>query len=211
MRAVDGNRTCGILAIRYGPVIRTSWADRTSARQVTLPTEDLAGLLIAPKAKAQQAARRAGASLLLAPDSIGQLTRGHLITPSGELLTLAQTTAWRRGSSGGRFFGLTTLVVGVQGTRVAERWRGCGGRRDVYGESSFARERGRQRCSQLLARRDGLTRRRRDGVVGVLGDGERGGVGQGVADVVVVAAGAQQVPMVGVSGGLAEDSSTQAT
>lgn len=58
-------------------------------------TEDLAGLLIAPKASpaAQQAARRAGVSLLLAPDSIGQLTRGHLITPSGDLLTLAQTTA----------------------------------------------------------------------------------------------------------------------
>ena len=60
-----------------------------------MPTEDLAGLLIAPKAslEAQQAARRACASLLLAPDIIGQLTRGHLITPSGELLTLAQTTA----------------------------------------------------------------------------------------------------------------------
>src|SRR5665647_1943263 len=36
-------------------------------------TEDLPGLLIAPKASpaAQQAARRAGVSLLLAPDSIG--------------------------------------------------------------------------------------------------------------------------------------------
>jgi hypothetical protein len=58
-------------------------------------TQHLPGLLIAPKASlaAQQAARRAGVSLLLAPDSIGQLTRGHLITPSGDLLTLAETTA----------------------------------------------------------------------------------------------------------------------
>lgn len=58
-------------------------------------TEDLPGLLIAPKASpaAQQAALRAGVSLLLAPHSIGQLTRGHLITPSGDLLTLAETTA----------------------------------------------------------------------------------------------------------------------
>jgi hypothetical protein len=58
-------------------------------------TEDLPGLLIAPKASpaAQQAARRAGVSLLLAPDSSGQLTRGHLITPCGDLLTLAETTA----------------------------------------------------------------------------------------------------------------------
>jgi len=55
----------------------------------------LPGLLIAPKASpaAQHAALRAGVSLLLAPDSIGQLTRGHLITPSGDLLTLAETTA----------------------------------------------------------------------------------------------------------------------
>ena len=55
----------------------------------------LPGLLIAPKASpaAQQAALRAGMSLLLAPDSIGQLTRGHLITPNGDLLTLAETTA----------------------------------------------------------------------------------------------------------------------
>lgn len=58
-------------------------------------TEHLPGLLIAPKASpaAQHAALRAGVSLLLAPDSIGQLTRGHLITPSGALLTLAETTA----------------------------------------------------------------------------------------------------------------------
>lgn len=58
-------------------------------------TEHLPGLFIAPKASpaAQQAARRAGVSLLLAPDdSIGQLTRGHLVTPSGDLLTLAETT-----------------------------------------------------------------------------------------------------------------------
>jgi len=55
----------------------------------------LPGLLIAPKASpaAQHAALRAGVSLLLAPDSIGQLTRGHLFTPSGDLLTLAETTA----------------------------------------------------------------------------------------------------------------------
>jgi hypothetical protein len=57
-------------------------------------TQRLPGQLIAPKASpaAQEAARRAGVSLLLAPDSIGQLTRGHLITPSGDLLTLAETT-----------------------------------------------------------------------------------------------------------------------
>ncbi|HEY5247566.1 MAG TPA: hypothetical protein VIJ15_03815 [Dermatophilaceae bacterium] len=56
-------------------------------------TQRLPGLLIAPKASpaAQEAARRAGVSLLLAPDSIGQLTRGHLITPSGHLLSLAET------------------------------------------------------------------------------------------------------------------------
>src|SRR5665647_919590 len=55
----------------------------------------LPGLLIAPKASpaAQHAALRAGVSLLLAPDSIGQLTRGHLITPTGGLLTLHETTA----------------------------------------------------------------------------------------------------------------------
>ena len=58
-------------------------------------TEDLPGLLIAPKASsaAQQAARRADISLLLAPGSVGQLSRGHLITPSGDLLTLTETTA----------------------------------------------------------------------------------------------------------------------
>jgi len=58
-------------------------------------TEHLPGLLIAPKASpaAQHAALRAGVSLLLAPDSVGQFTRGHLITPSGDLLTLAETTA----------------------------------------------------------------------------------------------------------------------
>lgn len=58
-------------------------------------TEHLPGLLIAPKASpaAQRVALRAGLSLLLAPDSIGQLTRGHLITPSGDLLTLRETTA----------------------------------------------------------------------------------------------------------------------
>jgi len=58
-------------------------------------TQHLPGLLIVPKASlaAQQAARRAGVSLLLAPDSIGQPARGHLITPSGDLLTLAETTA----------------------------------------------------------------------------------------------------------------------
>ena len=58
-------------------------------------TQHLPGLLIAPKASpaAQHAALRSGVSLLLAPDSIGQLTRGHLITPSGDLLTLAETTA----------------------------------------------------------------------------------------------------------------------
>jgi hypothetical protein len=57
-------------------------------------TEDLPGLLIAPRASpaAQHAAMRAGVSLLLAPDRTGQLTRGHLITPSGDLLTLAETT-----------------------------------------------------------------------------------------------------------------------
>jgi hypothetical protein len=58
-------------------------------------TQHLPGLLIAPKASpaAQHAALRAGLSLLLAPDSIGQLTRGHLVTPSGDLLNLAETTA----------------------------------------------------------------------------------------------------------------------
>jgi hypothetical protein len=58
-------------------------------------TAHLPGLLIAPKASpaAQHAALHAGLSLLLAPDSIGQLTRGHLITPSGDLLTLQETTA----------------------------------------------------------------------------------------------------------------------
>jgi hypothetical protein len=58
-------------------------------------TEHLPGLLIAPKASpaAQRVALRAGLSLLLAPDSSGQLTRGHLITPSGDLLTLHETTA----------------------------------------------------------------------------------------------------------------------
>jgi len=55
----------------------------------------LPGLLIAPKASpaAQHAALHAGMSLLLAPDSIGQLTRGHLITPTGGLLTLNETNA----------------------------------------------------------------------------------------------------------------------
>ena len=54
-------------------------------------------MLIAPKASpaAQHAALRAGVSLLLAPDSIGQFTRGHLITTSGDLLTLAETTSTR--------------------------------------------------------------------------------------------------------------------
>jgi len=55
----------------------------------------LPGLLIAPKASpaAQHAALRAGMSLLLAPDSIGQPTRGHLFTPTGDLLTLNDTPA----------------------------------------------------------------------------------------------------------------------
>ena len=55
----------------------------------------LPGLLIAPKASpaAQHAALRAGMSLLLAPDSIGQLTRGHLISPTAGPLTLHETTA----------------------------------------------------------------------------------------------------------------------
>ena len=58
-------------------------------------TEQLPGLIVAPKASpaAQHAARRTGLSLLLAPESVGQLTRGHLITPSGDLLTLNETTA----------------------------------------------------------------------------------------------------------------------
>lgn len=58
-------------------------------------TEHLPGLLIAPRASpaAQHAALRAGLSLLLAPDRVGQLTRGHLITPSGDLLTLHETAA----------------------------------------------------------------------------------------------------------------------
>jgi hypothetical protein len=62
----------------------------SDARAAQLP-----GLLIAPKASpaAQHAALGAGLSLLLAPDSIGQLTRGHLIAPSGDLLTLHATTA----------------------------------------------------------------------------------------------------------------------
>jgi hypothetical protein len=64
------------------------------------------GLLIAPKASlaAQRVTLRAGLSLLLAPDSIGQLTRGNPITPSGDLLTLHETTATpvRRGRRGRR-------------------------------------------------------------------------------------------------------------
>ena len=68
----------------------------SDARAAQLP-----GLLIAPKASpaAQHAALRAGLSLLLAPEGIGQLTRGHLITPTGDLITLQETspTPVRRG------------------------------------------------------------------------------------------------------------------
>ncbi len=62
-------------------------------------TAHLPGLIIAPTASpaAQHAALRAGLSLLLAPDGIGQPTRGHLITPTGDLLNLGETTAVRRG------------------------------------------------------------------------------------------------------------------
>jgi len=60
---------------------------------------------------------------------------------------------------------------------------------------------------------DGVSDGRGEGVVGVVGDGERGGsVDQGVADDVVVAAGAQQDPDGGgVPVGSRRLSSTQAT
>ena len=78
-------------------------------------TEHLPGLLIAPKASpaAQRVALRAGLSLLLAPDSIGQLTRGHLITPSGDLLTLHETTATpvRRGRRPWATIAITTYLL----------------------------------------------------------------------------------------------------
>jgi len=77
--------------------------------------EHLPGLLIAPKASlaAQHAARRAGLSLLLAPDSIGQLTRGHLVTPSGDLLTLHETTSTpvRRGRRPWATIAITTYLL----------------------------------------------------------------------------------------------------
>jgi hypothetical protein len=83
-----------ILTRPPGPAQVAKAASDASAAQ-------LPGLLIAPKASpaAQQAALRAGLSLLLAPDSIGQLTRGHLITPTGDLITLQETspTPVRRG------------------------------------------------------------------------------------------------------------------
>lgn len=77
-----------ILTRPPGPAQVTKAASDASGAQ-------LPGLLIAPKASpaAQHAALCAGMSLLLAPDSIGQLTRGHLITPTGGLLTLHETTA----------------------------------------------------------------------------------------------------------------------
>lgn len=57
----------------------------------------LPALLIAPDASsaAQRAAGRAGLSMLFAPESIGQPTRGNLITPAGDLLTLSDPSPAR--------------------------------------------------------------------------------------------------------------------